>query len=89
MQFHYYTDSKWGTGADDAFVLKRGVWRNATWPNSHSRPAIAASARHFQICFLLEYFDRLFVYLLFIYLVLFMHQAMSNIFWHLRVRMFI
>ena len=40
-----------GTGADDIFVLKRGVWRNATWP-SHSRPAIAASARHFQICFL-------------------------------------
>ena len=50
-QFHYCTDSNPGTGADDAFVLKRGVWRNATWP-SHSRPAIAASARHFQICFL-------------------------------------
>ena len=50
MQFHYCTDSNPGTGADDAFVLKRGVWRNATWP-SHSRPAIAASARLFQICF--------------------------------------
>ena len=49
-QFHYCTDSNPETGADDAFVLKRGVWRNATWP-SHSRPAIAASARHFQICF--------------------------------------
>ena len=49
-QFHYCTDSNPGTGADDAFVLKGGVWRNATWP-SHSRPAIAASARHFQICF--------------------------------------
>ena len=48
--FIYCTDSNPGTGADDAFVLKRGVWRNATWP-SHSRPAIAASARHFQICF--------------------------------------
>ena len=71
-QFHYCTDSNPGTGADDAFVLKRGVWRNATWP-SHSRPAIAASAHHFQICFLPEYFDRLFVYLLFVYLVLFMH----------------
>ena len=50
-QFHYCTDSNPGTAADDAFVLKRGVWRNATWP-LHSRPAIAASARHFQICFL-------------------------------------
>ena len=72
MQFHYCTDSNPGTRADDAFVLKRGVWRNATWP-SHSRPAIAASARHFQICFLPEYFDRLFVYLHFVYLVRFMH----------------
>ena len=43
MQFHYCTVRNPGTGADDAFVLKRGVWRNATWP-SHSRPAIAASA---------------------------------------------
>jgi len=51
QQFHYCTDSNPGTGADDAFVLKRGVWRNATWP-SHSRLAIATSARHFQICFL-------------------------------------
>ena len=51
MQFHYCTDSNPGTGADNAFVLKRGVWRNATWP-SHSWPAIAASARHFHICFL-------------------------------------
>ena len=51
QHFHYCTDSNPGTGADDAFVLKRGVWRNATRP-SHSRPAIAASARHFQICFL-------------------------------------
>ena len=50
-QFLYCTISNPGTGADDAFVLKRGVWRNATWP-LHSRPAIAASARHFQICFL-------------------------------------
>ena len=51
MQFHYGTISNPGTGADDTFVLKRGVWRNATWP-SHSRPVIAASAHHFQICFL-------------------------------------
>ena len=43
-QFHHCTDSNPGTGADDAFVLKRGVWRNATWP-SHSRPAIAAEVR--------------------------------------------
>ena len=50
MQFHYCTLVTRETGADDAFVLKRGVWRNATWP-SHSRPAIAASARLFQICF--------------------------------------
>ena len=70
--FIYCTISNPGTGADDTFVLKSGVWRNATWP-SHSRPAIAASARHFQIRFLPEYFDRLFVYLLFVYLVLFMH----------------
>ena len=49
--FIYCTINNPGTGADDAFVLKRGVWRNATWP-LHSRPAIAASARHFQICFL-------------------------------------
>ena len=49
--FIYCTISNPGTGADDTFVLKRGVWRNATWP-SHSRPATAASARHFQICFL-------------------------------------
>ena len=34
----------------DAFVLKRCVLRNVTWP-SHSRPAIAADARQFQICF--------------------------------------
>ena len=47
MQFHYCTVSNPGTGADDAFVLKRGVWHNATWP-SHSRPAIAAGARQFQ-----------------------------------------
>ena len=66
-QFHYPTDSNPGTGADDVLVLKRGVWRNATWP------AIAACARHFQICFLPEYFDPLFVYLLFVYLDLFMH----------------
>jgi len=71
-QFHYCTESNPGTRADDAFVLKRGVWRNATWP-SHSRQVIAASARHFQICFLPLYFDRLFVYLLFVYLVFFMH----------------
>ncbi len=51
MQFHYCTVSNPGTGADHAFVLKRCVLRNATWP-SHSRPAIAAGARHFQICFL-------------------------------------
>ena len=36
QQFHYCTDSNPGTEADDAFVLTRGVWRNATWP-SHSR----------------------------------------------------
>ena len=52
-QFHYCTDSNPGTRADDAFVSKRGVWRNATWP-SHSQPAIAATARHFQICFFLR-----------------------------------
>jgi len=84
QQFHYCTDSNPGTGADDAFVLKHGVWRNATWP-SHSRPAIAASARLFQICFSPLTFWPLVVYLLFVYLVLFMHQAMSNIFWHLRM----
>ena len=50
MQFHYCTVSNPGTGADDA-SQKRCVLRNATWP-SHSRPAIAAGARHFQICFL-------------------------------------
>ena len=51
MQFHYCTVSNPGTGADDAFVLKRCVLRNTIWP-SHSRPAIAAGARQFQICFL-------------------------------------
>ena len=75
--FIYCTLSNPGTGADDTFVLKRGVWRNAAWP-SHSRPAIAAGARQFEICFLPSYFDRLFVYLL-----LFIHQAMRNIIWHL------
>ena len=69
-QRNYCTDSNPGTRADDVFVLKRGVWHNATWP-LHSRPAIATSARHFQICFLPESFGRLFVYLLFVYLVLF------------------
>ena len=49
-QFHYCTDSNLGTGADDAFVLMRGVWHNATLI-SHSRLAIAASARHFQMFF--------------------------------------
>ena len=82
--FIYCTISNPGTGADDTFVLKHGMWRNATWP-SHSGRAIATSARHFQICFLPEYFDRLFVYLLFVYLVLFTHQAMCNIIWHLRM----
>ena len=48
--FIYCTISNPGTGADDTFVLKCSVWRNATWP-SHSQPVIAASARHFQICF--------------------------------------
>ena len=76
MQFHYCTDTVIVTREPEQTTLlfgKRGVWRNATWP-SHSRPAIAASAaRHFQICFLPEYFDRLFVYLLFVYLFLFMH----------------
>ena len=70
--FIYCTISNLGTGADDTFVLKRGMWRNATWP-LHSWLAIAASVRHFQICFLPEYFDCLFDYLLFVYLVLFMH----------------
>ena len=51
QQFYYWTDTNLGTGADDTFVLKRGVWRNATWP-SHSRLAIAACPRHFRICFL-------------------------------------
>ena len=71
---NFITVSNPGTGADDAFVLKRGVWRNATWP-SHSRLAIAARVRAIfsQICFLPDYFDRLFVYLLFVHIVLFMH----------------
>ena len=73
MQFHYCTDSNPGTGADDAFVLKRGVWRNATWP-SHSRPAIAAEVRAiFESVFSLNILNRLFVYLLFVHLGLFMH----------------
>ena len=41
-QFHYCTITNPGTGADDAFVLKRGVWRNATWP-SHSRQCVPFS----------------------------------------------
>ena len=82
MQFHYCTVSNPGTGADDAFVLKRCVLRNATWP-SHSRPAIAAGARHFQLCFRPKNFDHLCVYLLFVYLVLFIHQDMCTIIWHL------
>ena len=84
MQFHYCTVSNPGTGADDAFVLKRCVLRNATLP-SHSRQSIDAGARHFKICFLPEYFDLLFLYLLFVYLVIFIHQAMCNIIWHLRM----
>ena len=50
MQFHYCTLVTREPEQTTLFVLKRGVWRNATWP-SHSRPAIAASARLFQICF--------------------------------------
>ena len=73
QQFHYCTDSNPGTGADDTFVLKHGVWCNATWP-SHSQPATAAEVRAiFKSVFLPEYFDCLFVYLLLVYLVLFMH----------------
>ena len=34
---------------------------------------IAAGALQFQMCFPTEYFDRFFVYLLFVYLLLFMH----------------
>ena len=41
--------------------------------------------RHFQICFLPWYFDRLFVYMLFVRLVLFVHWAMCGIIWHLGV----
>ena len=48
--FIYRTISNPGNGADNAFVLKRDMWRNATWP-SRSRPAIATNARHFQIRF--------------------------------------
>ena len=51
MQFHYCTLVTREPEQTTLFVLKRGVWRNVTWP-LHSRPAIAASARHFQICFL-------------------------------------
>ena len=47
--FIIFAVSNPGTGADDAFVLKHCVY--AIWP-SHSRPAIAAGARQFQICFL-------------------------------------
>ena len=36
---------------------------------------IAAGALQFQMCFPPEYFDRFFVYLLFVYLLLFMHQV--------------
>ena len=50
MQFHYCTLVTREPEQTTLFVLKRGVWRNATWP-SHNRPAIAASARLFQICF--------------------------------------
>ena len=50
MQFHYCTLVTREPEQTMLFVLKRGVWRNATWP-SHSRPAIAARARLFQICF--------------------------------------
>ena len=64
MQFHYCTVSNPGTGADDTFVLKHSMQCNTTRP-SHSRPVIAASAHHFQICFLPQYFDRLFTYSLF------------------------
>ena len=64
-QFYYCTDSNLGTGADDAFVLKRGVWRNATWP-SHSRPAIAASRTIFKSVFPLNILTAcLFTYSLF------------------------
>ena len=64
-KFHYCTDSNPGTGADNTFVLKRGVWCNATWP-LHSRPAIATSARHFQICLSLSILTAcLFTYSLF------------------------
>ena len=73
-QFHYCTDSNPGTGADDAFILKRGVWRNATWP-SNSRPAIAASASHFQIRFLPEYFDRLHAWVIVLFYVPPLHQV--------------
>ena len=64
-QFYYCTDSNPGTGADDAFVLKRGVWHNATWP-SHSRPAIAASRTIFKSVFPLNILTAcLFTYSLF------------------------
>ena len=50
MQFHYCTLVTREPEQTTLFVLKRGVWHNATWP-SHSRLAIAAGARLFQICF--------------------------------------
>ena len=74
MQFHYCTLVTWEPEQTTLLFWSAacGV-TDATWP-SHSRPAIAASARLFQICFSpLWHFDRLFVYLLFVYLVLFMH----------------
>ena len=69
MQFHYCTVSNPGTGADDAFVLKLGVWRNATWP-SHNRPVRAIFK---SVSLLPDILTACLVYLLFVYLVLFMH----------------
>ena len=71
------TANKPGTGADNTFLLKHYICRNVTQP-SHNQLAIAG-AHHIQIYFLPLYFDRL----LFVYLLLFMHQALCNIIWHL------
>ena len=69
MQFHDCTASNLGTGAD-AFDLKCGVYEG---------PAEQPVRARFRSIFLPLNFDRL----LFVYLLLFMHQATSNIIWHL------
>ena len=72
MQFHYCTVSNPGTGADDAFVLK--LHMALTQPTSDSHWCAPVS----------NLFSPL-VFWLLVYLLLFMHQAMCNIIWHLRM----